>query len=62
MDNEPDATPADPTASLIKPLQDAVALFEELGIAYAVVGGIAAMVYGRARWTEDGHRCSSSGG
>jgi len=36
-----------------QPLLDAVALFEELGIGYALIGGIAAMYYGRARFTED---------
>jgi hypothetical protein len=36
-----------------QPLLDAVALFEELKIGYALVGGIAAMYYGRARFTED---------
>jgi hypothetical protein len=36
-----------------QPLLDAVALFEELGIGYALAGGIAAMYYGRARFTED---------
>jgi len=36
-----------------QPLLDAVELFEELGIGYALVGGIAAMYYGRARFTED---------
>jgi hypothetical protein len=36
-----------------QPLLDAVGLFEELGIGYALVGGIAAMFYGRARFTED---------
>src|SRR5580704_11827516 len=36
-----------------QPLLDAVSLFEELGIGYALVGGIAAMYYGRARFTED---------
>ena len=36
-----------------QPLLDAVALFEELGIGYALVGGIAAMYYGRSRFTED---------
>jgi hypothetical protein len=35
------------------PLLDAVALFERLGIGYALVGGVAAMYYGRARFTED---------
>ena len=36
-----------------QPLLDAVALFEELGIGYALAGGIAAMYFGRARFTED---------
>jgi hypothetical protein len=36
-----------------QPLLDAVSLFEELGIRYALAGGIAAMYYGRARFTED---------
>jgi hypothetical protein len=36
-----------------QPLLDAVALFEELGIGYALIGGIAAMYYGRSRFTED---------
>jgi hypothetical protein len=36
-----------------QPLLDAVALFDALGIGYALVGGIAAMYYGRARFTED---------
>src|SRR4051812_33237385 len=35
------------------PLLDAVALFEELGIGYALIGGLAAMHYGRSRFTED---------
>lgn len=35
------------------PLLDAVSLFERLGIAYALIGGVAAMFYGRARFTED---------
>jgi hypothetical protein len=38
---------------LLAPLQDAVALFNQLHIPYAMVGGIAAMVYGRSRFTED---------
>src|SRR4051812_19588675 len=41
--------PADYTA----PLLDAVSLFEELGIGYALIGGLAAMHYGRSRFTED---------
>jgi len=36
-----------------QPLLDAVSLFEELHIGYALVGGVAAMFYGRARFTED---------
>jgi hypothetical protein len=36
-----------------QPLLDAVALFEELGVGYALIGGIAAMYYGRSRFTED---------
>jgi hypothetical protein len=40
-------------ASLAAPLLDAVELFTRLGIPYALIGGIAAMVYGRARFTED---------
>ncbi len=38
---------------LARPMLDAVALFEELGIDYALIGGLAAMYYGRARFTED---------
>ncbi|GEM_PF-4876273 len=34
------------------PLLDAVAMFERLGIGYALAGGIAAMYYGQARFTE----------
>jgi hypothetical protein len=40
-------------ASLIAPLHDAVSLFSALNIPYALVGGIAAMLYGRMRATED---------
>ena len=36
-----------------QPLRDAVALFEKLGLRYALAGGLAAMLYGRARFTED---------
>jgi hypothetical protein len=36
-----------------QPLLDAVSLFDELGIGYALIGGIASMYYGRARFTED---------
>jgi hypothetical protein len=38
--------------ALLKPLEDAVALFDELQICYALVGGIAAMNYGRSRFAE----------
>jgi predicted nucleotidyltransferase len=37
----------------VQGLLDAIGLFEELGIRYALVGGVAAMYYGRARFTED---------
>jgi hypothetical protein len=36
-----------------QPLLDAVSLFEELGVGYALVGGIAAMYFGQPRFTED---------
>jgi hypothetical protein len=36
-----------------QPLLDAVSLFEELAVGYALIGGIAPMYYGRARFTED---------
>ena len=39
--------------SLSQPLLDAVALFEHLVLGYALVGGVAAMYYGRQRFTED---------
>ena len=51
-----DPASSDPPAmypALLQPLEDAVALFDALQIPYALVGGIAAMVYGRARFTED---------
>lgn len=35
------------------PLLDAVGLFGRLSIGYALVGGVAAMYYGRSRFTED---------
>src|SRR4051812_47504790 len=38
---------------LRQPLLDAVALFEHLHLGYALIGGIAAMYYGRSRFTED---------
>lgn len=40
-------------AELAAALQDAVALFRELKIGYALIGGLAAMVHGRSRYTED---------
>lgn len=40
-------------APLLQPLLDATDLFTRLKIPYALVGGIAAMVYGRARFTDD---------
>jgi hypothetical protein len=36
-----------------QPMLDAIALFEELAIGYALIGGVAAMYYGRPRFTED---------
>jgi predicted nucleotidyltransferase len=44
-----------------QPLLDAVALFEELKIGYALIGGVAAMYYGRARFTEDVDFVAASG-
>ena len=38
---------------LLQPLLDAVQLFTALQIPYALIGGIAAMLYGRARFTDD---------
>lgn len=43
------------------PLLDAVAMFERLSIGYALAGGIAAMYYGRARFTEDVEFVAASG-
>jgi Nucleotidyl transferase of unknown function (DUF2204) len=42
-------------------LADAAALFDELHIGYALVGGVAAMYYGRARFTEDLDFAAASG-
>ncbi len=39
--------------ALQRPLLDAVGLFDHLQLGYALVGGIAAMYYGRQRFTED---------
>src|SRR5258705_1399281 len=38
---------------LRQPLHDAVELFEHLQLGYALVGALAAMYYGRQRFTED---------
>ncbi len=40
-------------SSLLQPMVDAMELFTRLNISYALIGGIAAMVYGRSRFTED---------
>lgn len=48
-------------AAYSAPLLDAVAMFERLGIGYALAGGIAAMYYGRARFTEDVEFVAASG-
>jgi len=47
MEREP--TDTDLTAALL----DAAAVFDGLRVAFAVVVGLAAMVHGRARFTED---------
>ncbi|MEM1213730.1 MAG: hypothetical protein AAGI68_15690 [Planctomycetota bacterium] len=49
MTGQSSTPPGDLTAALL----DAIALFRELKIRYALVGGLAAMLYGRARYTED---------
>ena len=41
--------PGDLTAAMA----DAISLFRQLKIKYALVGGLAAMLYGRSRYTED---------
>ncbi len=43
----------DSGAPYVEALFDTVDLLEELGIGYALVGGVASMYYGRARFTED---------
>ena len=45
--------PAESPDDLTAPLRDAVALLDELSIEHAVVGGVAAMIHGRARYTDD---------
>jgi hypothetical protein len=37
----------------VQPLLDVVDLFEELKIGYAMIGGVAAMYYGRSRFTDE---------
>lgn len=49
---EPPSQPQE-VSHLLEALKDAVGLFTELHIPYALVGGLAAMIYGRARFTED---------
>ena len=44
---------AAPPPELAAALHDAVALMRELKLGYALIGGLAAMVHGRARYTED---------
>ena len=55
MDSRPpnDPSPLPLEASLAAPLRDAVTLFSRLHIQYALIGGLAAMRYGRLRATED---------
>jgi len=43
----------EPTDSLSKALVATVDLFDECKIAYALVGGLASMYFGRSRYTED---------
>jgi hypothetical protein len=50
-----------PAILYAQPLNDAVTLFERLGIGYALAGGMAAMFYGRARFTEDVDFVAASG-
>ena len=42
-----------PHFDLTDALNDAVSLFRELRLSYALIGGLAAMVHGRSRYTED---------
>ena len=48
-------------SDLMPAFLDAVALFESLDIRYALVGGVAAMHYGRSRHTEDVDFVAASG-
>ena len=47
MNSSPEPVP------YLQPLLDAVDLFEALNLGYALIGGVASMYYGRARFTED---------
>ncbi|MCY2953362.1 MAG: hypothetical protein NTU53_15490 [Planctomycetota bacterium] len=44
--------PAGEAIAYVQPLLDVIRLFEELGIKYAIVGGIAATYYGGKRFSE----------
>lgn len=44
---------SNPTSPFDEPLADALSLFSTLQLGYALIGGVAAMYYGRARFTED---------
>jgi hypothetical protein len=50
-----------PDVPHVQPLLDAIGLLEKLGIGYALVGGLAAMYYGRPRFTEDVDLVAASG-
>lgn len=54
-------TRREPTPDLSPVMLDAVSLMQELGIGYALIGGLAAMVYGRARFTADVDFVAASG-
>ncbi|MEM8496323.1 MAG: hypothetical protein AAF663_13150 [Planctomycetota bacterium] len=50
----PDPTrDAEHASDLAAAMNDAVSLFRELKIGYALIGGLAAMVHGQTRYTED---------
>ena len=44
---------SNPTSPFDEPLADALALFSSLELGYALIGGVAAMYYGRERFRED---------
>lgn len=48
-------------SDLTRAMLDAAALFEFLGIRFALIGGLAAMYYGRSRFTEDADFIAASG-